>query len=100
MRPSTKKSSPIEPQRVVDYLGQTTRHLFDDMQAETGSYYRTRSAARQENANVVTRIVSDSNTRVETSYETHVVNTSGKAGAQILHPPLGRLEDKIRINNT
>jgi hypothetical protein len=37
-------SSPV-PQRVVMYLGDTTRHLLADLQAETGRYYNTRSRA-------------------------------------------------------
>jgi hypothetical protein len=74
MRTSTKMASSIEPQRVVDCLGQITRHLLDDLQAETGRYYRMRSAARQANANVVTRFVPDSNTKVDTAYEAHMAN--------------------------
>jgi hypothetical protein len=68
IRPFTKMASPIIPQRVVDYLGQTTRHILDDIQAETGRYYRTRSAAHQANSNLVTRLVPDSDTRVDTSF--------------------------------
>jgi hypothetical protein len=74
MRPSTKIASPIVPQRVVDYLGQTTRHLLDNIQADTGIYYRMRSAARLAGSNLVTRFGPDINTRVGTAYDTHIAN--------------------------
>jgi hypothetical protein len=67
-------ASPIITQRVVDYLGQTTRHRLDDIQAETGRYYRTCSAACQADTNLVTKFVPDSDTRVGPAYETHMAN--------------------------
>jgi hypothetical protein len=71
---STRMVSPMIPQIVVDYLGPTTRRLLDDIQAETGRYYRTRSAAPLDGANLVTRFFPDINPRVGTAYETHMAN--------------------------
>jgi hypothetical protein len=74
MRPSAKMASPIILHRVVDYLGPATRRLLDYIQAETGRYYRTRSASRLEGANLVTKFDPDIYTRVGTAFDTHVAN--------------------------
>jgi hypothetical protein len=56
--------SPV-PQRVVRYLGETTRHLLADLQAEPGRYYKTRSRARNQIDNTITRLVPSHNRDIE-----------------------------------
>jgi hypothetical protein len=67
LRHTHKNTAPPVPQRVVDYLGENTRHLLADLQAETGRYYRTRSTARQEKANAVKRFVPATDTNIDTA---------------------------------
>jgi hypothetical protein len=65
--------SPV-PQQVVTYLGETTRHLLADLQAETGRYYNTRSRARNHTANAITRLVPSHNRDIESEYNMHMAN--------------------------
>jgi hypothetical protein len=65
--------SPV-PQRVVTYLGETTRHLLADLQEETGRYYDTRCRAHHHTANVITKVVPPSNWDIEAEYDMHMAN--------------------------
>jgi hypothetical protein len=65
--------SPV-PQQVVTYLGETTRHVLANLQAETGRYYNTRSSARNQTANAITRIVPSHNRDIESEYDMHMMN--------------------------
>jgi hypothetical protein len=65
--------SPV-PQRVVTYLGETTRHLLADLQAEMGRYYNTWSRARHHTANVITTVVPPRNRDIKAEYYMHMVN--------------------------
>jgi hypothetical protein len=94
---------PPVPQRVVEYLGDTTRHLLADLQAETGIYYKTRSSAQQHTANVVTKSIPPSDSAIEAEYDTHMANeiTHSVTGETLnlqkyckilTHSPLGKTE--------
>jgi hypothetical protein len=65
--------SPV-PERVVTFLGDTTRQLLADLQAETGQYYNTRSSARNQTANAITRFVPSHNWAIESEYDMHMAN--------------------------
>jgi hypothetical protein len=62
------------PERVVAYLGDTTRQLLADLQAETGRYYNTHSKARNQTANAITRFIPSHNRKTESEYDRHVVS--------------------------
>jgi hypothetical protein len=62
------------PQRVVTYLGYTTRQLLADLQDQTGRYYNTRSRARNQTANAITRFVPSHNRDIESEYDMHMAN--------------------------
>jgi hypothetical protein len=62
------------PERVVTYLGDTTRQLLQDLQAETGRYYNTRSRTRNQTANAITRFIPAHNRRIESEYDRHMAN--------------------------
>jgi hypothetical protein len=62
------------PERVVTYLGDTTQQLLADLQAETGRYYNTRSRARNQTANVITRFIPSHNRSIESEYDMHMAN--------------------------
>jgi hypothetical protein len=73
-RPTPNKTSSPVPQRVVTYMGDTTRHLLADLQAETGRYYNTRSRAQQYTAKVVTRVAPPCDAAIEAEYDMHMAN--------------------------
>jgi hypothetical protein len=74
IRPTPNKTRRPVPQRVVEYLGDTTRHIIADLQAETGIYYKTRSSARQSIVNVVTIFIPPTKSAIEAEYATHMAN--------------------------
>jgi hypothetical protein len=62
------------PERVVTYLGDTTRQLLADLQAETGRYYNTTSRTRNQTANAITRFIPSHNGNIESEYDRHMSN--------------------------
>jgi hypothetical protein len=62
------------PERVGTYLGDTTRQLLEDLQAETGRYYNTRIRTRNQTANAITRSTPSHNRRLESEYDRHMAN--------------------------
>jgi hypothetical protein len=74
IRPTPNKTRPPVPQRIVEYLGDTTRHLLADLQAETGRNYKTRSSAQQNKANVVTIFIPPNDSAIEAEYDTNMAN--------------------------
>jgi hypothetical protein len=62
------------PERVVTYLGDTTRQLLGDLRAEIGRYYNTRSTTRNQTANAVMRFIPAHNWRIESEYDRHMAH--------------------------
>jgi hypothetical protein len=62
------------PERVVTYLGDTTQQLLDDLRAETGRYYNTRSTTRNQTANAIMRFIPAHNRRIESEYDRHMAH--------------------------
>jgi hypothetical protein len=62
------------PERVVTYLGDKTQQLIEDLRAETGQYYNTRSTTRNQTATAITRFIPAHNRRIESEYDMHVAN--------------------------
>jgi hypothetical protein len=62
------------PERVVTYLGDTTRQLLQDLRAETGWFYNTRSTTRKQTDNAITRFIPAHNQRIESEYGRHMAN--------------------------
>jgi hypothetical protein len=62
------------PERVVTYMGDTTRQLLEDLQAEKGLYYNTRSTTCNQTSNAITRFVPAHNRRIGAEYDRHIAN--------------------------
>jgi hypothetical protein len=70
------------PERVVTYLGDTTRKLLEYLRAETGRYYNTRSMTRNQTANTITRFIPAHNRRIASEYDRRMAN-------EVTHPVTG-----------
>jgi hypothetical protein len=62
------------PERVVTYLGDTTQQLLEDLRAEIGRYYNTRSTTRNQTANAIARCIPAHNRSIESAYDRHMAN--------------------------
>jgi hypothetical protein len=71
------------PERVVTYLGDTTRQLLKDLRAETGRYYNTRSTTRNQTANAIMRFIPAHNRSIESGYDRHMAN-------EVTHTVMGK----------